>query len=92
MWQLQKEITDYSQSNNKGYFHVNADKSLSPYNRDLYPIKWSGLLNDYKVLIVQHGEYQNLDEFEFVEFPKSLEYLKPEIIQILKNYLDFSMK
>lgn len=92
MWQLQKEITDYSQPNNKGYFYVNADKSLSPYNRDLYPIKWSGLLYNYKVLIIQHGEYQNLDEFEFVEFSKSLEYLKPEIIQILKNYLDFSMK
>ncbi|MBA82682.1 hypothetical protein [Leeuwenhoekiella sp.] len=91
-YQLQKEFPDYSRRNNKGYFYVNPDKSVNPYNKELYPLTFTGYLNGENVKIILNSHNSDfIDSYEFVSFPDSAYADKEDVIGWIHQFINKEM-
>lgn len=93
MYDIKKEFDDIAKPSGKSRFYVNADKLISPFNKELYPIKFSGFINGEKVEFTLKNSYsQDIQNYTFETFPSTYEHLKNEIPDWIDHFLNDSMK
>ncbi len=91
-YKIEKDFKDFSQPMNKGYFYANPNKNLNPYDRELYPIVWKGIINDNDFEIhLNNSDSFSIESYEFVKFPNLEESNKKQIVKWIHECMNNEM-
>ncbi|MCW1963161.1 hypothetical protein [Chryseobacterium viscerum] len=87
MYEIHKDIPDYSAKNNKSSVMLNPNKTIYPYSIT-YPIEWKGFVAGVPVTIIQKGESSSfIDDYDFGNLPPLISNLKHSVVEVIDNYL-----
>jgi len=91
-YQIKIEFDDYTRRKNIGYLYLNTDKTISPYNRDLYPLSFKGLINGSSIaFILKNPNSDFIESYDFIDFPENSYLTKNEIIRLIHNHINKTM-
>lgn len=92
MWDVKFDIDDYGIVNNKSRFYANCDKNIFPYNRNLYPLKLTGFLNEEKIeIILINSSSEKMESYNFIVYPEKYNFHKAEIVRLINKSLNDKM-
>ena len=87
MYQINKDIPDYSSPNNKSSVMLNPNKTINPYTIT-YPVEWKGFVAGVPITIIQKGSSSSfIDDYDFLDIPPQISNLKHSVVEVIDTYL-----
>lgn len=87
MYEIHRDIPDYSSPRNKSSVMLNPNKTINPYTIT-YPVEWKGFVANVPVTIIQKGSSSSfIDDYDFGDLPPSISNLKYSVVEVIDTYL-----
>jgi len=91
-YQLIKKFEDETRRKNKGFFKVNPNKAIHPYNKELYPLTFTGFLNSSQIkIILNNADSMTVESYDFVNFPENESIDYEDVVEWIHQFINKKM-